>query len=37
MIRRGDLGHAVLYAGDRVIPGVAAIRLSPKFISMFPR
>lgn len=37
LIRRGDLGVAVLYAGASVMLGIAAVWLGFKLMSIFPR
>lgn len=37
LIRRGDLGFAVLYAGGSVVLGIAAVWLGLRLVSLFPR
>ncbi len=37
LIRRGDLGTAVLYAGGSVVLGITAVWLGLKLVSLLPR
>ena len=37
LMRRGDLGTAVLYAGGSVVLGISAVWLGLKLVSMLPR
>jgi CrcB protein len=37
LIRRGDLGTTVLYAGGSIVLGITAVWLGLKFVSMLPR
>ncbi len=37
LVRRGDVGPAVLYAGGSVVFGIAAVWLGLKLVAMLPR